>query len=135
MSPSQHSAPTTENTDNDTPSDETPSFLSPSFLSRQYSADAGGMDTCMCCPFCGKEIRGSYLPIFKCPHCEILIWRDEKGDVISYEQRHTCPECGYSFSTMSDESSTDFRRICHSFEQKTEGVLLRLERMFRETFA
>jgi hypothetical protein len=39
----------------------------------------------MNCPNCDEEIGGSYLPVFKCPHCESQIWRDESGDVISFE--------------------------------------------------
>ena len=101
---------------------------SPGIFSQQYSADEGGMSTEIFCPSCGEEIRGSYLPCFRCPHCSTLIFRDERGIVISYEQTHTCPECGHTFGEMSEEAPTDFRRFCRNFEQKTEGVILQLER-------
>lgn len=66
---------------------------SPDIFSQQYSAEEGGMPTEIFCPSCGEEISGSYLPCFRCPHCSTLMFRDERGIVITYEQMHTCPEC------------------------------------------
>jgi predicted RNA-binding Zn-ribbon protein involved in translation (DUF1610 family) len=88
---------------------------------QEYSAEEGGITTDMYCPGCGEEIEGSFLPMFRCPHCDILIFRDDKGNVTNYEQKHTCPECGHSFGDMTDEAPTEFRRMVRNFEQKTEG--------------
>jgi hypothetical protein len=61
-------------------------LLQPSILTKQYSPYDGGVPTEMECPDCEEEITGSYLPVFKCPHCDCQIWRDNNGDVIHYEQ-------------------------------------------------
>jgi len=81
------------------PSDDTTSPLQGVFT-RQYSESQGGVATDLFCPSCGDTISGTYLPIFRCPHCEILIWRDDQGTVTHYEQRHTCPECCHAFNKM-----------------------------------
>lgn len=77
---------TAKNETNDTPETETTSPQFPSFLARQYPISEGGMQTDMDCPNCEEEISGSYLPVFKCPHCESQIWRDNNGDVTHCEQ-------------------------------------------------
>ncbi|MEI6207676.1 MAG: hypothetical protein WCP20_12910 [Desulfuromonadales bacterium] len=75
--------PSKEETTGTTVNDSTSQY--PSFLARQYSACDGGVQAEMNCPACDEEICGSYLPVFNCPHCESQIWRNESGDVISYE--------------------------------------------------
>lgn len=104
-------------------------------LAQQYSSDESGMPTDMYCPACGEEISGSYLTTFKCPHCDIHIWRDDKGNITNYEQKHTCPECGHTFSDMTDEAPTEFRRVIRNFEQKAEGVFLGLDRIVNRIFS
>lgn len=111
------------------------SSTEPSIFAQQFSAAEGGMATDMYCPSCGEEISGSFLPVFRCPHCEILIFRDEKGNVTNYEQKHTCPECGNIFGDMTEEAPTEFRRICHSLEQNTESVFLGLDRAMSRFFS
>ena len=102
---------------------------------QQYSKEEGGMTTEIFCPACGEEICGSYLPLFRCPHCDIMIFRDDKGQVTNHEQKHTCPECGHTFGEMSDEAPTEFRRFCRTFEQKTEGVMIQLDRFVSRLLA
>jgi chromosomal replication initiator protein len=75
-----------------TAKDET-STQSPVFLARQYSSSEGGVLTDMLCPNCSEKIKGSFLPVFRCPHCESRIWRNEDGNVTSFENKHACPEC------------------------------------------
>lgn len=104
-------------------------------FSSQYSAGEGGMATDMYCPGCGEEIFGSFLSIFMCPHCQIQIWRDEEGNVTHFEQKHTCPECGHTFGDMTDEASTEFRKMCRNIEQKAEGVFLGLDRIVNRIFS
>jgi predicted RNA-binding Zn-ribbon protein involved in translation (DUF1610 family) len=104
-------------------------------MSQQYSSQEGGVPTDMYCPSCREEICGSYLPIFECPHCDVKIWRDDKGNVISYEQKHTCPECGHTFGAWTDDAPTDFCRTVRNFEQKAEGVFLGLDRIVNRMFA
>lgn len=108
---------------------------SPGIFAQEYSAEEGGKPTEIYCPACGEEINGSYLPMFRCPHCAILIFRDENGNVTNHEQKHTCPECGHTFGEMSDEAPTEFRRMCRNLEQKTEGVMLQLDRFVTRLLA
>ncbi|MEI6207677.1 MAG: hypothetical protein WCP20_12915 [Desulfuromonadales bacterium] len=107
----------------------------PSMLAQQFSAADGGMVTDMYCPVCREEIFGTYLPIFECPHCEVKIWRDDKGNVTSYEQKHTCPECGHTFGTWTDDAPSEFCRTVRNFEQNAEGVFLGLDRMVNRLFS
>ena len=114
---------------------DTGSSVHTSIFSQQYSASEGGISTDMFCPTCGDTISGTFLPIFRCPHCEILIWRDDKGHVTNYERKHTCPECGHTFNDMTDEAPTEFRRACRNLEQKAEGVFLGLDRIMNRILA
>ena len=107
----------------------TESTITSNIFAQQYSAEDGGIPTDMYCPACGEEIEGSFLPMLRCPHCNILMFRDDKGNVTSYEQKHTCPECGHNFGDMTDEAPSDFRRACRNVEQKVEGVMLGLDRV------
>lgn len=107
----------------------------PNVFAQKHSAEEGGMPTDIYCPACGEEISGSYLPMFRCPHCDVLIFRDDKGNVTNYEQKHTCPECGHIFGEMSDEASTEFRRMVRNFEQKTESAILGLDKIVSRIFA
>lgn len=106
-----------------------------SFFAQQYSSSEGGMLTDMYCPGCGEEISGSYLPVFMCPHCEIQIWRDDKGNVTHHEQKHTCPECGHVFGDLTDEAPTEFRRMVRNFEQKAESAFMGLDRIVNRILA
>ena len=112
-----------------------PAPASHGIFSQQYSAEEGGMPTEIFCPSCREDIRGSYLPCFRCPNCSTLIFRDDRGIVISYEQTHTCPECGHTFGEMSTEASSEFRRFCRNLEQKTERVMLQLDRFVSQLLA
>ena len=107
---------------------EEPQLHDSGIFSQQYTPDEGGVPTEIFCPSCGDEICGSYLPLFRCPHCNILIFRDEDGHVTNYEQQHTCPQRGHTFGEMTDEAPTEFRRFCRDIEQKTEGVMIQLNR-------
>jgi predicted RNA-binding Zn-ribbon protein involved in translation (DUF1610 family) len=107
----------------------------PGILAQQCTVADGGMATDMYCPACREEIFGTYLPIFECPHCAIKIWRDDKGNVTSYEQKHTCPECGHTFGAWSEDAPNDFCRVVRNFEQKAEGVFLGIDRMVNRIFA
>lgn len=98
-----------------------------SVFTKQFSESEGGIPTDLFCPDCGDTICGTYLPIFRCPHCEILIWRDEDGTVTYYEQKHTCPECGHSFNGMAEEEPNEFRRACSNLEQKVEEVFKEID--------
>lgn len=92
-------------------SGESPSGDYPSFFARQHSTVVGGVGTAMHCPFCGSEILGTYLPVFKCPFCGIFIFRDGKGKITMFEYKKICPECGHSFSVMITETPFPFPRI------------------------
>ena len=104
------------------------------FFAKQYSANECGIPTDIYCLACGEKIYGSFLPTFKCPHCEILICRDDSGNITNFEQRHTCPECGHRFSKMADKALTEFRRRCVNFEEKTEEVFLEFDRILNRLF-
>jgi predicted RNA-binding Zn-ribbon protein involved in translation (DUF1610 family) len=104
-------------------------------FAEQHSAIEGGIPTDLYCPACGEEISGSYLPMFRCPHCNILMFRDDKGHVTNHEQKHTCPECGHAFSDFTDDAPSDFRRACRNLEQKAEGVMLGLDRIVNRILA
>jgi predicted RNA-binding Zn-ribbon protein involved in translation (DUF1610 family) len=109
--------------------------LHPNFFAQQYTAAEGGVPKDMYCPSCGEEISGFHLPIFMCPHCENQIWRDDKGNVTNYEQKHTCPECGHRFGEITDEASTEFRKVVRNFEQKAESAFLGLDRIVNRIFS
>lgn len=117
------------------PSNQASPAAPPGFFARQYPAEEGGMATAMYCPSCGGEIHGSYLPVFTCPHCEIFIFRDDRGAVTMYEQKQTCPECGHSFAVMIDEIPTEFRRVSRDLERVVEGAVLGLDRIAKELFS
>ena len=104
------------------------------FMARQYTAAEGGVQTDMKCPECGTEIIGTYLPIFNCPHCDIQIWRDEKGNAINFEMIHTCPECNHSFNDTANDASSEFRKMCRTIEQQLEGVFNRLDHVVGHLF-
>ena len=114
--------------------DQESASISGSIFARQYSASEGGMDTDLHCPGCGEQINGSYLPIFRCPFCDIQIWRNDRGIITNYEQKHTCPECGHTFGELTEEAPTEFKRMCRTFEQKTEGVFMELDRIVNRIF-
>ena len=65
----------------DTTAKEEKSSLCPKSYPQQCTPDEGGMRTDIYCQICGGEISGSYLTIFKCPHCKVQIWRDDKNNV------------------------------------------------------
>ncbi|TLM69234.1 MAG: hypothetical protein FDZ69_00235 [Deltaproteobacteria bacterium] len=55
------------------------------------------MDVDILCPSCRELIVGTYLPMFRCPHCEVMIVLDqEDGELIAYERNSgpSCSECG-----------------------------------------
>lgn len=122
-----------ESTDNIEKS--TTSTRHPSIVAQQFSVCEGGVPTDMYCPACREEIFGTYLPIFECPHCDVKIWRDDKGNVTSYEQKHTCPECGHSFGKWTDDPPSEFARTVRNFEQKAESAFLGLDRIVNRLFA
>lgn len=70
-------------------------------LAQQHTFSEGGIKTDLTCPSCREEVFGIYLPTFKCPHCEIMIWRDETGNITNYENQFACPECGRGTSMES----------------------------------
>ena len=114
---------------------QTSSSIQSNVFAQQYTAEEGGVPTNLYCPDCGEEIEGTFLTIFRCPHCDILIFRDDKGNVTNYEQKHTCPECGHTFGDMTDEAPTEFRRMVRNFEQKTEGVMLGFDKIISRILA
>lgn len=122
-----------ETTDNTKKSTAISSY--PSIFAQQFTPGEGGVPTDMYCPACREEIFGTYLPIFECPHCEVKIWRDDKGNVTSYEQKHTCPECGHIFGKWTDDPPSEFSRAVRDFEQKAECVFLGLDRIVNRIFA
>jgi len=63
------------------------------------------------------------------------MFRDDKGHVTNYEQKHTCPECNHAFSDMTYEAPSEFRRACRNLEQMTEGVMLGLDRIVNRILA
>ena len=98
---------------------DTTSRQLPSFLARQYSASEGGVQTDMNCPNCDDEISGSFLPVFRCPHCESQIWRDEDGDVTSYENKNVCQESSRGFASEAAKKA-----LITSIVSGVEAILL-----------
>jgi hypothetical protein len=75
----------------------------PRLLAQQYSAEEGGIEIDILCPECRELVQGSYLPIFRCPHCDIMIAIDpEDGEIMYHEQggEEYCAECGHSSRKM-----------------------------------
>jgi hypothetical protein len=72
-------------------------------LAQEFSAEEGGIEIDILCPKCRELIRGSYLPMFHCPHCDITIGIDpEDGEIMYYQQGEAelCAECGSSSPKM-----------------------------------
>lgn len=73
-----------------------PGEKAPSLLTLECSKDEGGIDVDILCPDCRELIVGTYLPMFRCPHCEVVIFLDEDGELIAHERNNgsVCSECG-----------------------------------------
>jgi len=97
----------------------------PSFLARQYPVSEGGMETDLDCPGCDKEISGSYLPVFKCPHCESQIWRDNNGDVTHCEQNGANLE-------MSEETKQLIRKYMQRAKTLLGGFEVFVDKMLQD---
>ena len=97
-----------------------------SVMSEQYSEEEGGQFIDILCPNpeCGEIIKGSYMPIFECPHCSITICVKEDGEVLFHEGPvETCPECGHQFRTkINDCMQTDFQKTL----RKVDNFMQRL---------
>lgn len=65
-------------------------------LTQETSPEEGGVEVDMLCPDCRELIQGTYLPMFRCPECEVAIFLDEDGELIAHERNtgHVCDECG-----------------------------------------
>jgi hypothetical protein len=98
----------------------------PNIMSQEYSADEGGQDIDILCPNpeCGEIIKGSYLPIFDCPHCGIRICVENDGEVLYHQgPMQNCPECGHNFrGLINDCTQTDFQK----FTRKVDNFVQRL---------
>lgn len=91
-----------------------------SILSQEYSKEDGGQFIDILCPNpeCGEIIKGTYLPIFDCPHCGIRVCVEEEGEVLFHEgPLQTCPECGHHFrAVINDTLQTDFQKVLRSVD-------------------
>lgn len=55
-------------------------------LAQEFSTEEGGIEIDILCPECRELISGSYLPMFHCPHCDIMIGIDpEDGEIMYYQ--------------------------------------------------
>ncbi len=83
-----------------------------------------GQEMDLLCPECSRPIDGTYLPIFRCPHCDVMICVDEQGSVLWHQGEETsCPECGHTYRTVvMDMDQSPFRRFTRKIEDFVLGL-------------